>query len=222
VKESAESVNTLPSRRIVLLEEKAMMDVPGLISVRTAEFDSLKPARDRVHQTPDELLRSVWDDAAGELARTVRALGLTPDRADDVLQDVYLTALKKSPDTDDPDELRRWLFRVAINRCNLEHRRRARWRAVFETLAGRWRRLRRPERPPGNLDREEEREIVRAALDLLEPELRSVLVLRYYSGFNSREIGRILKVSDSTVRGRLRTARRRLAGELKRLGLGDD
>jgi len=45
-KKSAKSVNTTPAPRIVLLEEKAMMDVPGLISVRTAEFDSLKPARD--------------------------------------------------------------------------------------------------------------------------------------------------------------------------------
>ena len=115
-----------------------MMDVPGLILVRTAEFDSLKPARDRVQETPDDLLRSVWDDAAAELARTVRAMGLAPDRADDVLQDVYLTAMKKRPPTDQAHELRRWLFRVAVNRCNLEHRRGARWRAVLDTLTGQW------------------------------------------------------------------------------------
>ena len=198
------------------------MDVPGLISVRTAEFDPLKPARDRVHQTPDDLLRSVWDDAAAELARTVRAMGLTPDRADDVLQDVYLTALKKPPQTNDANELRRWLFRVAINRCNLKHRRRARWRAVFDTLTRQWSGARRGGPSVEKLDRKEEREIARDALDLLEPELRSVLVLRYYSGFNSKEIGRILNVPDSTVRSQLRTARKRLAVELKRLGLGDD
>ncbi len=198
------------------------MDVSGLISVRTAEFDSLKPARDRVHQTPDDLLRSVWDDAAGELARTVRAMGLAPDRADDVLQDVYLTAMKKPPDTDDANELRRWLFRVAINRCNLAHRRRARWRTVFDALARQWSGPRRDGRPPERLEREEEREIVRGALNQLDSELRSVLVLRYYSRFNSKEIGRILNIPNSTVRGQLCRARKQLAGELKRSGLGDD
>ena len=182
----AKSVNTTSWPRIVLIEEKAMMDVPGLILVRTAEFDSLKPARDRVQETPDDLLRSVWDDAAAELARTVRAMGLAQDRADDVLQDVYLTALKKPPPTDDAGELRRWLLRVAINRCNLGHRRRARWRAVLDTLTGQWGRSWRDDRPATILGQQEQRETVRRALDLLEPELRSILVLRYYSGFNSK------------------------------------
>jgi DNA-directed RNA polymerase specialized sigma24 family protein len=48
--------------------------------------------------------------------------------------------------------------------------------------------------------------------------MRSILVLRYFTGLDSREIGRILEMPDSTVRSRLRAARQRLALELRRAG----
>ena len=71
-----------------------------------------------------KLLESVWDEAAPApaLARVACAIGLDAERTDDVLQDVYLTAWKKCPHSVDRGELRRWLFRVTINRCHLEHR----------------------------------------------------------------------------------------------------
>jgi RNA polymerase sigma factor (sigma-70 family) len=59
-------------------------------------------------------------------------------------------------------------------------------------------------------------------LDGLEPALRSVLVLRYFAELDSKEIGNILGLPDSTVRSRLRAARRKLAWELKRAGYRDD
>jgi hypothetical protein len=43
-----------------------------------------------VSESAEELLRSVWDEAAAELARLVAAMGIARGRAADVLQDVYL------------------------------------------------------------------------------------------------------------------------------------
>ncbi len=70
--------------------------------------------------------------------------------------------------------------------------------------------------------RSEERELVRRALQRLEPRLRSILVLRYFAELDSKEIGRVLELPGSTVRSHLRDARQQLALELKRAGYSHD
>jgi RNA polymerase sigma-70 factor (ECF subfamily) len=175
-----------------------------------------------VPKSADDLLRSVWQETAAELSRLACALGIAPGRAEDVLQEVCLVALGKPPPATDREELRRWLFRVTINRCRLEHRRRSRWQKVLHGLA----RLRRHaggrDDPAELAASADEREMVRRALDRLEPRGRTVLVLRYFAELDSREIGKILQMPDSTVRTHLRTARRQLALELKRAGYRDE
>ncbi len=176
--------------------------------------------RGKVDEAGTDVLRSTWDEAAGDLARLVGALGVAPGRAEDVLQDVYLAALRKAPAAD-RTELRRWLFRVAINRCRLEYRTGARWQRVWQGLERLWR-GREAECPAAAASREEEKKLVRTALQRLGPECHEVLVLRYFAELDSREIGRILRMPAATVRSRLRAARQQLADELKRLGYSDE
>jgi RNA polymerase sigma-70 factor, ECF subfamily len=165
----------------------------------------------------------VWATCQAELARLVAALGVPRDCVDDVLQDVYLAVLQKPPLLMDEEAMRRWLFRLAINRTNLEHRRRGRWRAKLAAWAERLRGGSRAWSAPGATDAQssarEEQELVRRTLTELEPLDRSVLVLRYYTEMNSRQIAEILEMPDSTVRSRLQLARQRLAGALKRAGV---
>jgi RNA polymerase sigma-70 factor (ECF subfamily) len=66
--------------------------------------------------------------------------------------------------------------------------------------------------------KDEEQALVHRALERLEPRLRSILVLRYFTGLDSGEIGRVLQLPDSTVRSHLRAAREKLALELRRAG----
>ncbi len=173
--------------------------------------------RGKVDEARTDVLRLTWDEAAGDLARLAGALGVAPGRAEDVLQDVYLAAIRKAPLAADRTELRRWLFRVTINRCRLEYRKGARWQRVWQGLQRLWR-GREAECPAAAATREEEKKLVRTALQRLEPECHEILVLRYFAEFDSREIGHILKMPAATVRSRLRAARQQLAGELKRLG----
>ncbi len=174
-----------------------------------------------VPPTPREMLESVWAGIEPELRRTIAALGLDAGRAADVLQDVYLAAWRKLPPGVGPADLRRWLFRVAINRCHLEHRRASRWRRVVQAM-GRLRlsrqQISQDSEAESSLARQEEKELVRAALARLDPQVRAVLVLRYVAEFDSKEIGQVLDLPDSTVRSRLRSARQALADELKRGG----
>ena len=170
-------------------------------------------------EATNDLLPSVWERIAPELMRMICAMGVGEGHRDDVLQDVYLAAWKDCPIESDSDGLRRWLFRVAVNRCRLEHRRRSRWRAAWEGLASRlsWQ-CDREEDAPDPVETDETRRLVRRALAALTPDARALLVLRYFMEFDSTEIGRIMERPSSTIRDKLRGARRQLASELKRTG----
>jgi RNA polymerase sigma factor (sigma-70 family) len=178
----------------------------------------LAPDRRSVDAKPQDVLRSVWDEAAPDLARLAAALGVRASRVEDLLQEVYLTAWQKSPAGLDAPDLRRWLFRVTTNRCHLEHRRHARWQGVFRGLTRLFGHGSQPEDAAGTVGKDELAAVVRRALERLEPHVRSILVLRYFTGLDSGEIGRVLQLPDSTVRSHLRAAREKLALELRRAG----
>jgi RNA polymerase sigma-70 factor (ECF subfamily) len=54
---------------------------------------------------------------------------------------------------------------------------------------------------------------INAALTKLAADDRTLIVLRYFLELNSREIGELLEQPESTVRSRLRAARRQLADD---------
>jgi RNA polymerase sigma-70 factor (ECF subfamily) len=160
------------------------------------------------------LLECAWAEQAPRLAAMAAALGLAREQVADVLQEVYLMALARPPAISDRTELARWLTRVTANRAHLEHRRRSRWRRLWNNLARAWR-TELPAAPSSELIGEVER-----ALATLDDGDRALVAMRYFSELNSREIAEIVGIPESTVRGRLRAARRKLALELA--GWNDD
>ena len=175
----------------------------------------------RVRANDEPPLLAAWLEAEPDLRRLMAAYGVERGRADDCLQDVYVSAMESADRPIDTPGLRRWLFRVAINRCRLEHRRSKRWRSVWGRLRQAWAGWRGGD-PAETLAGDEERSALRLALAKLEPETRMILVLRYYSGLNSTDIGQVLDVPASTVRGQLRIGRQRLAEMLREAGLGGE
>ena len=161
---------------------------------------------------------ALWQETLPALKRVIAALGCPHDAAEDVLQDAYLAGTKYKPGPGDRDGLRRWLFRVTINRCHLESRRRTRRRKMLLRLAARAGASRDDSRPEQAAARRDETRAVRAAVAALDDTLKAPLVLRYFEGMNSREIAEILEIPDGTVRRRLRTARLKLAAELRKAG----
>ena len=65
--------------------------------------------------------------------------------------------------------------------------------------------------PSQRMQRQEKRDLVRAALDRLAPADREVLVLRHLEQLSTREVAAILDVSEPAVRYRHRRALERLA-----------
>jgi len=149
----------------------------------------------------------------GRLKRIVAGMGLTASDAEDVLQDVSVEALKRPEKGLSDEQNRRWLTKVTVNRCLLEHRRGKTFRRrATKVLSKRWRSASRSTDERAIIA--EEIEIVRKTLHQLDGSLLMPMVLRYFCDLNSTEIAEVLSLSPSTVRSRLRQARLTLAKQL--------
>jgi RNA polymerase sigma-70 factor, ECF subfamily len=131
------------------------------------------------------------------------------DRADDVLQDVWLDVFRHLPRLADPQAFRAWVYRIARDRA-------------FGLL----RKSRRAEQPLGETDvpdesdddngfDAEDAERIHAALDLLPAEQREVLVLRFVESMSYEGIARVTSQPLGTVRSRLHYAKRALRALLE-------
>ena len=128
------------------------------------------------------------------------------DDVDDVVQDVFLAALKNLAHFRGEASIATWLTRVTINRCRT-HRRR-------QFLRLRW--LRR-QQPAGNAPPGDEQSVadetsakVRRAVQQLSPRDREVIVLCYLEELPPAEIATLLEITRSALDVRLHRARKRL------------
>ena len=141
----------------------------------------------------------------------------TADRAtaEDLAQQVFLSAWKYAPTFRPRAKVLTWLFRIATNAC-LNCRRYERSR----TSALRLVRPRETEQDCGSGDagtrlaESERAQQVRASVAALPPNQRAVIVLRYFHDFSYAEIADIMATSTSAVDSLLHRARRALYEKL--------
>lgn len=145
----------------------------------------------------------------------VRGLAATlvrdPVGAEDLAQETLLAALARPPHAaDDERSLRAWLARVVTNLSHLAARGNARRRGREELAA-------RSERVPSAHETVERaaqlKRVVDAALALDEP-YRSTVLLRFFEGLDSAEIGRRTGAAPAAVRKRLSRGLERLRAHL--------
>ena len=125
--------------------------------------------------------------------------------AEDVFQDVFLRLYQQEKAVDwDLEHLKAWLLRVAVNRCNDYGRSRSRHKSVtLDSI---------PELAYQSTDEELE---LWDAVSRLPEKQRTVFHLYYGEGYTTKEITKILPMSQSTVRVNLNRARNLLKKELK-------
>lgn len=138
---------------------------------------------------------------SGWLHRLAVALVKDETTADDLVQDTYTIAATQAPTDGRP--LRPWLARVLSNRARTAsrsaRRRRGREQAFGELAAS-------PARPDEIVDRIElQRTLAGYVLGLAAPQ-RDVVLLHYFEGLTSKEIGVRLGLAPGTVRWRLKLA----------------
>lgn len=117
--------------------------------------------------------------------------------AEDVLQEVFLTLYKKTPQFSvDDDGLKAWLIRVTINKSKDFLRANKRRRAFMQNY-----------QPTTQTNPYDE---VFEALDKLSELDRNAIYLHYYEGYTAKEIAQILGGNERAITKRIERARKKL------------
>jgi len=125
----------------------------------------------------------------------------------DVVQEVFIKAMREQRLFNDEFKIKAWLFRVTSNLCFNQVRNRKRRGAILDTMM-------KPEAFGADqiesIFAGEQRNEVMAALDKLSEDHKEILILRYYDDLSYSEIADVLQVKLGTVMSRLSRARVRL------------
>ena len=155
----------------------------------------------------DELL-----DYSDKVFRICLGFSRNPWDAEELMQEIYLKALRKIGGLKHLDRKREWLFRIARNTC-LNHCRRERlYRMLLIKIADHSIDHNSPE---WRMIQSEEFQAFKFSIRRLQNKLREVFILREYGHFSYSEIAGMLGIKEGTVRSRLNRARSSIFARLK-------
>ncbi len=165
--------------------------------------------------TTEAFARIVHEHQKAVFALAYAKLGNVHD-AEDVKQEVFVEAWLNMEKLQTHEKVNAWLFKVASNTCK-EHfrrvsRRQRREAAFAESAAG---------VPPLPGDEKQDEAILRAISQLPE-KFRVVIMLKHFAKLSYEEISKMTGLSNTTIDGRLRTAKQRLRQKLVHTGLDAD
>jgi RNA polymerase sigma-70 factor, ECF subfamily len=149
-------------------------------------------------------LRTVFDEHARYVIRTLRHFGVREADVEDVAQEVFVAVHRKLPEFEGRSKLRTWLYAICL-RVASDHRRRAyvvRERATDNPPVDTG------ERTGDEADtRLESRAFVQQLLGELDDDKRAVLVLYEIEGLTMREVAEVIGCPLQTAYSRLHAAR---------------
>jgi RNA polymerase sigma-70 factor (ECF subfamily) len=152
-------------------------------AVRSGEIDAFDVLYQRYSRRLFSYLLHLSDDRA---------------RAEDLLQDVFLTALKTKSLELSPGKFGGWLFTVARNRALSEHRKDARKLEVEEPAPS--------PTPEAEVEKKEAVALLFQAIGALSEPHRDVLILKEVAGLTYRQIAAVQNVPEGTAKSRLHHA----------------
>jgi RNA polymerase sigma-70 factor (ECF subfamily) len=139
----------------------------------------------------------------------VRIIGVQD--AEDVTQQAFLQLFQKIDQFAGQSSFETWLYRLATNEALQHLRKGRRWK--FQPL------IYEPEsQDTREGEQVEQRDLLERALDRIEPELRSIFVLREVEGLSYNDISEAIGIPEGTVGSRLNRARRELQKHLASFG----
>jgi RNA polymerase sigma-70 factor (ECF subfamily) len=158
-------------------------------------------------------LRTIFDEHARYVIRTLRHLGIKEADVDDVAQEVFVTVHRKLPEFEGRSKLRTWLYAICL-RVASDHRRRA--YVVRERVT---------ESPPVDTGERtgaepdshvESRAFVHHLLEGIDDDKRAVLVLYEIEGLTMREVAEVVGCPLQTAYSRLHAGRELLRAAWQR------
>ncbi|MFN2493417.1 MAG: RNA polymerase sigma factor [Pyrinomonadaceae bacterium] len=135
--------------------------------------------------------------------------------ASDVSQQVFLKLMTTIRQFRRDSAFSTWLYRIVVNTCTDEHRKRRRFLAFDDHIAIDRIEDRKPQEKA--FARLEVSDSVQAAIKELKPKLRMAILLKYVEGLSYEEIAAVLGCSTGTVASRLNRGHLKLARKLSHL-----
>jgi RNA polymerase sigma-70 factor (ECF subfamily) len=160
-----------------------------------------------------QLLFETYKDKVFSIA--VYSSGGDRAAADDVTQQIFLKLFTAIRQFRGDSEFSTWLYRLVVNACLDEKRRRRRLLPWGETVAMRNPGDKKPQEK--QYARLEVQEAVQAAIGELKPKFRLPILLKYIEGLSYDEIASVMGCSKGTVASRLNRGHSQLAKRLSHL-----
>ncbi len=144
-------------------------------------------------------------------------------KARDIAQDVFIQAYRAIHTYEDRAKFSTWLYRIALNLVTSQHRHdfalkrggaQARASLDVDGMVEPGADIRPPDE---QVEAGEIGVMVREAIDALDEEYKTVVVLRDLQGMSYEEIAEVLNIAPGTVRSRLHRGREKLREKLKHL-----
>lgn len=142
--------------------------------------------------------QQLMEEQGKAMYKTAKAILKNDDDAADAMQETALACWEKIDTLEKDKYFKTWLTRILINNCYAIYRQRMKL-VSEDALPEPW------YQEEGYANAEWE-----SFLNCLDEKYRTVVILYYVQGFKTREIAEILEVNESTVRGRLAAARKKL------------
>jgi RNA polymerase sigma-70 factor (ECF subfamily) len=165
-----------------------------------------------------------WPAELSRHGRWLRTVALArvgePAAADDVLQEVAMTAVQKGSQLRDRSRVAGWLYRLAVVAALQYRRRQGRRRTLLDRYATREPSLDGAAREPNPLSwllADEQKALVRQALGMLPPRDAEIMLLKYTEDWSYQQLAEHLGLSVSAVEARLHRARQKMRQALCRL-----
>jgi RNA polymerase sigma-70 factor (ECF subfamily) len=188
----------VPSGRPVESDVIEAAEPSALPDARVARVET-RPPRARDARAADEFAALLARDLAPSYRLAAVILG-SEDEAQEATHDAALRAWRHFGQLRKPDRFAAWFGRILVNVCRDRLARRA--RSIVEVPMGEGA----SGVPDDALRMSVEREALRAALDNLSPDHRTVIALRYLEDLTVNEIAERTGVRSGTVKSRLHYA----------------
>ena len=149
-------------------------------------------------------LESLFDGARGELLGTLFYVVGNMDDARESLQETFLKCWRSRDQIDSVDNLRAWVFRIALN-TGRDCRKTA-WNRRRQSMSEDFPMISMSDSPDRGLLAEEEQALLRRAVMDLRPEEKEVFLLRQNGTLTYEQIAQVTSLPLGTVKTRMRKA----------------
>jgi RNA polymerase sigma-70 factor (ECF subfamily) len=202
------SVTVANLNAVRLLEIPASVNEPHQIATADTDGEIMRNLADG----NEAAMQSLIERHGEMLNRLIGRLTAWDAEHEDILQNVLVAIWQRAGDYQGSGSLEGWIRRIAINRCRNHFRARTAFRRLLSLFATRSR----VTESANNKDitRIDDQELTRAALQKLNQQDRTVLVLFYLEELTGDEIAQLTGVKVETVHVQLHRARKRLREQL--------